>query len=407
MAGGIYTSEKCPICGQKMRLDGNLQCFCCPTHKKQRTHLLFIKFGRDIKFRVSDPQKDPMVSYQMALQELQSMRKAVGDGTFDKRDKAAGKPLAFNKLALKYIEDREKDVSSGDLDRPTWVHIRADLTKCMETFGDTNVKELTFMNLRDFFRDLPLASKTKLNIRTNLSGFYSWLVSCRIIDQSQVPEIPTFKVQMGLRKLVGKSDQEMILDLIREKAEKCGNLRIYLAIKILATHVNLRPGDILVVQEKDVDLKEGIIWITDHKTVEHTQAPKYAPVTARELEMMKSLSRGIGSLPYFRFDTPMKGYEAGKPFGKKLLRKWWKRACAELGIEDVGLYGGTRHSTTRYLKQGMTIEEVKRQVGDRTTESFVRYCPVDLDELREGAEKAEGNGPPSDHPSRTTTSIKS
>ncbi len=388
MAGGIYTEEKCPKCGQRMKPDANLECVCCPTHKKEcRAHLLFIKFGKDFKKRFSD--QEPTVAYRLAHQELEAMRRAVRKGTYDRRDYVPSHPLGFATMAQKYIDDRRKDVDSQNLKKETWVHLRADMQKMIDAFGNTNVKELSFSEIRDFFRDLETASKTKLNIRTNLHAFYRWMVSCKVITSAQVPEIPTFKVKMGYRKTVTKPDQQRILDEIKKAALACGNPRIYLAIKLLATHVNLRPGDILQVLEEDVDLKEGVIVINDHKTIEHTQMPKYAPVTQHDLELMISLPRAFGKMHYFRFDTGMKGYPANSPFGKKLLRKWWKRACEALGIEGVGLYGGTRHSTARHLRKSKTVDEVKRLVGDRTNEAFNRYLEVDFAELREGAEAAE------------------
>lgn len=405
MAGGIYTEERCPQCGQRMKPDANLECVCCPTHKKEsRAHLLFIKFGRDFKKRFS--HDEPTVAYRMAHQELEAMRRAVRKGTYDRRDYEPSKPLSFANMAKKYIEDREKDVKSGDLKRQTWVHIRSDMNRLAEAVGEVNVKELSFAELRDFFRNLEVSSKTKLNIRTNLHAFYQWMVSCKIITRSNVPEIPTFKVKMGYRKTIAKVDQQSILEEIKKRALACGNPRIYLAAKLLATHVNLRPGDIFAILEEDVDLREGVITVTDHKTIAHTQMPKFAPVTHQDLELMRSLPKGFAKMPYFRFDTGMKGYPANSPFGRKLLRKWWKRACEALEIEGVGLYGGTRHSTARHLKESKTVEEVKRLVGDRTNEAFVRYLEVDLEELREGAETAESikvRGPHEDHTKRATS----
>ena len=58
-----------------------------------------------------------------------------------------------------------------------------------------------------------------------------------------------------------------------------------------------------------------------------------------------------------------KGYSAGTPFGEKYLYKWWKRACANLGIEGVDLYGGTRHSSTVAARSVLTYEETKTLTG--------------------------------------------
>ena len=46
-------------------------------------------------------------------------------------------------------------------------------------------------------------------------------------------------------------------------------------------------------------------------------------------------------------DTPagQRYCQTGDQFGKDYFYKWWKKACTNLGIDGVDLYGGTRHST--------------------------------------------------------------
>jgi hypothetical protein len=39
----------------------------------------------------------------------------------------------------------------------------------------------------------------------------------------------------------------------------------------------------------------------------------------------------------------------GQPFGNKYLYKGWIKACENLGVEGLDLYGGTRHTTTTEL----------------------------------------------------------
>ncbi|ABW66228.1 hypothetical protein Dole_0418 [Desulfosudis oleivorans Hxd3] len=34
-------------------------------------------------------------------------------------------------------------------------------------------------------------------------------------------------------------------------------------------------------------------------------------------------------------------------FGRKYLNVWWDRACKNLGVEDVNLYGGTGQTTNK------------------------------------------------------------
>ena len=43
MLGGLYTDDKCPICGGKM-IDNHRDGFVCPTHKDQRANKAFDRY---------------------------------------------------------------------------------------------------------------------------------------------------------------------------------------------------------------------------------------------------------------------------------------------------------------------------------------------------------------------------
>jgi hypothetical protein len=76
---------------------------------------------------------------------------------------------------------------------------------------------------------------------------------------------------------------------------------------------------------------------------------------------------------------------AGHAFGQKMFRKWWDRACKNLEIVGVDLYGGARHSTHQYLRQcGKTPEEIQRLSMHSTSKAAMRYLEIQLDELRTG-----------------------
>ncbi len=52
-----------------------------------------------------------------------------------------------------------------------------------------------------------------------------------------------------------------------------------------------------------------------------------------DLEIVKSFPKLISNdLDFFRYQ--------GRKFGNKRLYRWWKKACANLGIEKVDLYDG-------------------------------------------------------------------
>ncbi|PKN70252.1 MAG: hypothetical protein CVU54_06510 [Deltaproteobacteria bacterium HGW-Deltaproteobacteria-12] len=80
-----------------------------------------------------------------------------------------------------------------------------------------------------------------------------------------------------------------------------------------------------------------------------------------------------------------------KPFGIKYFYKWWVKACANLGVEDVDLFGGTRHSTVRALRRHYSPEQIKEAAMSKTNKAFERYLGLAQDDdilsiYRRGAE---------------------
>jgi hypothetical protein len=100
------------------------------------------------------------------------------------------------------------------------------------------------------------------------------------------------------------------------------------------------------------------------------------------VEAIRSLPRGLPDLPFFRHVKGIKGCRAGERFGEKYFYKWWVKACENLGVEGVGLYGGTRHSSAMALRQHRTPEEIKRATMHSTNKAFERYFRIEADGIR-------------------------
>ena len=64
----------------------------------------------------------------------------------------------------------------------------------------------------------------------------------------------------------------------------------------------------------------------------------------------------------------------GAQFGPKYFKKWWDKACKNLSVKGVDLYGGTKHSTATALGDFLTPEQIKRGgTGSATNKAFERY----------------------------------
>ncbi len=371
MKGGIYSDERCPVCGGPYR-DNGRDGLVCPRHPEQRARTFKVKFGRKMCRRFVD-------DYGVAFRFLTGLRYKTDEGTFDLRDYREDRPLGFRSLAESWLVLKEKEVRKG-----TYKNLANYMRRAADRWGDRNVKEITYGDVEDFLAeqtlegsDQPLSGKTKSNIRSALHDFWVWLRKRRVIRTHEMPEFPHVKYELGLRDTIDKPTQESILDEIH-KISCHINPKVYLGIKWLCTYVSIRPGELAGIREKNLDPENGYIIIPHPKE----KKPKMVPLLEEDVEMIRTLPRGMPELPFFRHAKGIKGCKPGSPFGEKYFYKWWKRACENLGIRGVDLYGGTRHSSVRALRQYRTPEEIKQATMHSTNRAFERYFRIESSDLR-------------------------
>ena len=93
-----------------------------------------------------------------------------------------------------------------------------------------------------------------------------------------------------------------------------------------------------------------------------------------DIELLNSLPRALPDLYFFRHPAGISGCKAGQRFGQRYLYKWWMKACANLKIKGVDLYGGTRHSTVSALASVLSPDEIKvHGTQHSTNKAFERY----------------------------------
>lgn len=378
MKGGIYAEDRCPICGKGMK-DNGRNAIACPEHPAQRGSKLVVRFGRNVRRRFTN--------YDEASRFLNGLRYKTDEGSYDERDYQSGNPLAFDRLVEKFIRIKELEVKRGFIAVGTFKHIKYDLGKATLFFTNTNVKYINYSDLQLFLYGMEeVKPKTIANIRTNMRAFYNWLVATKEIAPEDVPKFPEFEAEIGWRKTIDKATQEQILEVIRE--DTAHSPRVYFAFRWLTTYTAIRPGEILTILEEDIDIENGFVLVHHHKTKRHTKGPRMVPLLDEDIELIKTLPRGVRKLPFFRHDTSVKGMPPNTPFGNRLLRKVWKRACAKLGITGVDLYGGTRHSTQQYYRQHMSAEDCMRLSMHTTSKAGQRYLQVQRNELVKGYQLA-------------------
>jgi len=375
MKGNIYTREKCFVCGSNMPHDDRRRGCYCPNHPQASSAgKFFVKFGRDIFKNFKH--------YIDAERFLTGLRYETDKGSFDIRDYRADNPLGFEHLANKWIDQK----SRTNIKPKTVTAYRNFMGRAITAWRDTNVKLIGTAAIDDFLFDdhhnpdgKPISDKTRANMKSCLHDFWTWLVRRERRGgrgMIEMPDFPEIKFELGYRNVVSIEDQQRILDEIYRISHHI-NPKIWLGIKLLATYVKIRPGELRSVLERHIDLENGVIIIPHPKEGK----PKYAFLSEQDVELIAEFPMGLPDIFFFRHLGGVKGMKPGAQFGPKYFKGWWDRACANLGIEGVDLYGGTKHSTVVALGKVLSPEQIRRGgTGHTTNKAFERYLMPDKTE---------------------------
>ncbi|MFH1886703.1 MAG: site-specific integrase [Pseudomonadota bacterium] len=372
MIGNIYTAQKCPMCGGALVHDEKRKGLFCRKHVEiAATGMFRVRFGRDICKGAR--------GYAEAARILNGLRWETDQGTFDLRDHQRGNPLGFEVLARQWLIVKKKSVK-----KKAFNNLNNFMERAIEAWGGTNIKLIDYATIEDFLyaqkvldktrnvsgKGRDVSDKTRANIRSCLNSFFTWLKHRRILSSDQMPEVPEVSFELGWRNTIPKEMQKAMLEEIYRISWEI-NPRIWIGIMWLAVYYSIRPGELITLKERNLHLEDGRghIIIPDPKE----KKPKVVPMLPEDVEIVRSLPRGLPDMPFFRHAAGISGVREGAPFGDKYLYKWWKKACANLGVEGVDLYGGTRHSTVMALRHRATPEQIKGGSMHSTNEAFERY----------------------------------
>jgi len=351
MVGGIYSQQKCPLCKCNF-MDNKRNALICTNHPDQKATRFCIYF-RSIFKRFK--------SYDEAARFLTGVRFKTDEGSFDSRDYRKDVPLGFSNLTEKWLETKKGNVGDSQ-----YRNLKRYVGKASERFGNKNIKDINYGELEDLIlAQTDVADKEKANMKSGLHTFFVWLKKRKVIDC--IPEFPEVHFELGYRKTIDLETQNAFLEEIKRI---CPHEKVYWGIKWLCTYIAIRPGELINLKEGEIDYGNRLFLIPFPKEDRY----KPVPVLQEDIDLLKSLPRGLPNLYVFR-------HKDGQHYGEKYFYKWWKRAGENLGITDVDLYGGTRHSTVKYLRQYFSFEEIKIASMHSTNKAFERYFQFEIEDV--------------------------
>ncbi len=369
MKGNIFSRQKCKICNGSFAHNERRNGLFCKKHKnEQATGQFYVKFGKDINKRFS--------AYDKAARFLTSLRFDTDEGKFDPRDHLASKPLSFANQAKAYLEYKKKQ------NLKTFRAVERYINRAADYFDDINVKHIKKRDLNHFLHSLEnISEKTRANYCSQLRDFYyNYLYEEEeILTLVDLPKMPKIEFELGFRKIIDIETREKIVDRFKERTyEK--NPKLWLAIDILCAYNNLRPGDLPRLKEGDIDLEYGVLTFWRPTKSKRKKTPKVIRIRMLDyhIEEFQTLKKQFPATPetiFFRH-TAKSGKKPDTPLSENYLYKQWKKACADLGIYDLDLYGGTRHSTTTAIAKELGKERAMKFSGHHTDKAFDRYCQI-------------------------------
>ncbi len=363
MDGGIYTRQKCSKCGENLKHDERRKGCFCKDHPDQRATSFIVKFPGGIYQRYQ--------SYDKATQSLNYLRheKGIRKNLFNPDDYRSIKPNSFNALKDKYLA-RKKD-------RATYKKIVRYIERASEYFGPMNVREITGADIEDYIYSIPgISEKTRFNHMTQLRDFWKWcLARGNIITLAEMPAFPEIVYTLGYRKITDWENQEKVISKVRELSYNI-NPKIWLGIDMLATYTALRPDDLRRINESSLDENGWLVIHNPTKRKNKFKTIKLHPDHVHEWKSLKAKYPALPGAPFFRHTKGISGCTANESFGDKYFYKWWNRAASEIGLKDVPLYPGTKHTTATETAKMLGTDKARIASG-LTNKAFDRYCQVE------------------------------
>ncbi len=356
MRGGIYSDQKCFTCNSSFGYDETRQGLFCPVHPDQEATKRFrVKFGRETSRRFK--------TFADAQQFLDVLRYESDRGIYEPSDYQQSDNRDFSTLVERWLRLKQKE-----LRKKSYANLRNYMKKARMVWGGREVQSVGREDIETFLNNQKVSGKTRANMKSCLHSFWSWLARKEIISPDQLPDFPEVTFKLGWRRTIDKQIQLEILFEIQSISHEI-NPKIWLGIKWLCTYVTIRPGELISIKEKDIDLLEGIVSVPGSKLRE----VKKVHLLDEDINILKILQPGNPEQYFFRHPKGISGAKEGSQFGPRYLYKWWKKACANLGIEGVDLYGGTKHSSAVAIEKDGTPEQIRYISENLSNKAFDRY----------------------------------
>lgn len=354
-----------------MDLKGNIICNKC--HKTMSrpvctcgNTICIIRFYSGKTYERRRDERNNVMTYPEALRILTLINNDMitKSKLFDPQDWLDGaiKERKFENQIEEYYQDKREEVERGELS-PEYCRIITGYNKThFRYFHGMDIIQISKQEVADFKRSLASLPKIKSrqNVLNALKAFFNWLwVNGRIVS---LPPFPTIKGNNAVpRRALRQNAQAELLEKIPEQLRDP---------YIFAMETGVRPGELISILIKSVDLNNRVVWIERSKSGaqyrETTKENTKLPVPLNDVALAAVRRNVIGKFPMdYLFIYP----KTGHPWSYKTLYKIWKVNTGN----DYRLYEATRHSFCTQvvpLTDSYTAQRLMRHKDKRSTDNY-------------------------------------
>jgi len=344
MKGGVYTKEKCPVCGGNFhRLDNDL---LCQDHQTRPRKLYVQLYSRELGKYInlfSDARGIPFSSYEQAYRILTKIRAEIDAGSFDPSRYVPQKlkPLQFINWSTRWLQNREIEAEKKIISPSYLKELRRFVSIFQNFFDKIDIRDIGTKQVNDFYLSLKGSPKYIINILSCLHKMLSDALDWG--DIGKMPKFPKIEAPEPDFKTIDLDQQDAIIQKITDPMDR--------AYILFTAREMVRPSETRALFWDDLDFKHDRVVIRRHFSLnelrETTKSKriKVLPLDGEVKEALQKLPRYIlVDKSGKQYASPFVFQKNGHPYSESYARKLWNRITSEMGIK-ISFYQGTRHSS--------------------------------------------------------------
>jgi integrase len=325
-----------------------------------------------------------------AIQEAEKIRTLIRDGKFRAVEErpALAKPVTFSEFAEVWKAEKGVDLVGARDNSYRLETLKSYIlpdTAPPLTFGEKPVRHITANDIEALRRWRKMDGRSAVTINHDvklLRKMFNWGIKKRLVERTpfRVEGVAVINLERETPRAMrfqNDEDEQKLLDAANP------HLRALITAML---DTACRPGELLSLQWKDVNLKRKEITIRAEKA--KTRTGRTVPLSTRLIATLELRRIGPDGKE-FGPDAYVFGNEVGERV--KSVRTAWDNAAEKAGLTGLQLRDLRHEAGSRFDEAGVSINYVSKMLGHANLTTTTRYLNIQRRELHRAVEKLEAH----------------